>query len=111
MAPAKLVFAREIDPELRLDIGRQVLEVAFEDVERDAVDLGVVEEQRSEPIGLRRVGVAGAGLDVVNLVARVGLFDPLVDNDKIFAIIGPAFQTTIGCLIGILVGPFLKKEP
>jgi hypothetical protein len=34
----------------------------------------------------------------------VGLFDPSINNDKIFEIIGPAFQTVIGGFIGLITG-------
>ena len=34
----------------------------------------------------------------------VGLFDPTINNDKIFEIIGPAFQTVIGGFIGLITG-------
>ncbi len=36
----------------------------------------------------------------VVLVLLVGLFEPKVDNDKIFAILGPAFSMIIGYFIG-----------
>lgn len=47
-------------------------------------------------------------------VLLAGLFDPRVDNDKIFAILGPAFQTIVGCFVGILGSRMLnddKKTP
>jgi hypothetical protein len=51
---------------------------------------------------------------VVGMVGSliVGLFDPTINNDKIFEIISPAFQTTIGGFIGILTGIHIgqKKE-
>ena len=34
----------------------------------------------------------------------VGLFDPSINNEKIFEIIGPAFQTVIGGFIGLITG-------
>ena len=34
----------------------------------------------------------------------VGLFEPTINNDKIFEIIGPAFQTVIGGFIGLITG-------
>jgi hypothetical protein len=34
----------------------------------------------------------------------VGLFDPQVDNNKIFEIVGPAFQTIVGGFIGLITG-------
>ena len=43
-------------------------------------------------------------------VMLVGLFDSRVDNDKIFAILGPAFQTIVGCFVGILGGRVLSED-
>ena len=37
-------------------------------------------------------------------VLMVGLFDPLVDNNEIFNLISPAFQTIVGGFIGLLAG-------
>lgn len=34
----------------------------------------------------------------------VGLFDHLVNNEDIFKLLGPAFQTIIGGFIGLLAG-------
>lgn len=31
----------------------------------------------------------------------VGLFNPVVDNDKIFSILGPAFNMVVGCFISL----------
>lgn len=45
----------------------------------------------------------------VVIVLLAGLFDPIVDNDKIFAIIGPAFQTVVGAFVGLLSGKALSK--
>ncbi len=42
----------------------------------------------------------------VIFVMLIGLFDEKVDNDKIFAIIGPAFQMIVGCFVGYLGGRF-----
>lgn len=39
----------------------------------------------------------------------IGLFNPLVDNEKIFAILGPAFQTIVGCFVGVLGSRVLGK--
>lgn len=46
----------------------------------------------------------------VVIVLLVGLFSSSVDNDKILAIIGPAFNTCIGCFVGILGGKSLSRE-
>jgi hypothetical protein len=35
-------------------------------------------------------------------ILLIGLFDARVDNDKIFAVLGPAFQTIVGCFVGVL---------
>jgi hypothetical protein len=34
----------------------------------------------------------------------IGLFDPKIDNAKIFEIVGPAFQTIVGGFIGLITG-------
>lgn len=39
-----------------------------------------------------------------------GFFDNHVDNDKIFEIIGPAFNTVIGAFVGLLGGLSLNKN-
>lgn len=38
-----------------------------------------------------------------------GLFDEKVNNDKIFSIIGPAFNTVVGAFVGLLGGLSLNK--
>ncbi len=53
-------------------------------------------------LGLVLVAVIG--------VLLAGLFNPLVDNDKIFAILGPAFQTIVGAFVGILSGMVINSK-
>ena len=48
------------------------------------------------------VSTLAAVLVAVIAVMLAGLFDTRVDNDKIFAILGPAFQTIVGCFVGVL---------
>jgi hypothetical protein len=48
------------------------------------------------------VGMVGALL--------MGLFDPQINNDKIFEIIGPAFQVVIGGFIGLITGIKIGQE-
>jgi hypothetical protein len=44
-----------------------------------------------------------AAILLAMVVAMIkGLFVQSVDNDKIFAIIGPAFQTIVGCFVGMV---------
>ena len=43
-------------------------------------------------------------------VMLLGLFDPLVDNNQIFELVSPAFQTIIGGFIGLLAGVKLSHE-
>ncbi len=58
------------------------------------------------------VGVLASVIVSVIVVLLIGLFDSKVDNDKIFAILGPAFQTVIGCFVGVLSGRLLDtKKP
>lgn len=44
-------------------------------------------------------------------VMLIGLFNPLVDNDEIFKILGPAFQTVVGAFVGVLASAFLPRKP
>jgi hypothetical protein len=37
-------------------------------------------------------------------VLLIGLFNPVVDNSKIFEAITPAFQTIVGGFIGLITG-------
>ena len=37
-------------------------------------------------------------------VFMMGFFDPKVDNNKLFEIVGPAFQTIVGGFIGLITG-------
>ena len=43
-------------------------------------------------------------------VMLLGLFDEKVDNNKIFELISPAFQTIFGGFIGLLAGVKLSHE-
>jgi hypothetical protein len=43
-------------------------------------------------------------------VMLMGLFDEKVDNNKIFELVGPAFQTIVGGFIGLLAGVKLSHE-
>jgi hypothetical protein len=45
--------------------------------------------------------LAGVMVAVI-AVLLIGLFNDRVDNDKIFAVLGPAFQTIVGCFVGVL---------
>lgn len=60
----------------------------------------------------RVVTVTLAAILVAVICAMLyGLFEPKVDNKDIFAILGPAFQTIVGCFVGILGGRALEKKP
>jgi len=55
------------------------------------------------------VGTLAIIVIAVVIVLMGGLFNPGVDNDKIFEIIGPAFSTVIGAFVGLLGGISLNK--
>jgi hypothetical protein len=55
------------------------------------------------------VGTLACIVVAVVLVLMGGLFNPVVDNNKIFEIIGPAFSTVIGAFVGLLGGISLNK--
>lgn len=58
-----------------------------------------------------KVTVATLSLVVFSVVAVLlfGLFNNEVDNNKIFEIIGPAFNTVIGAFVGLLGGLSLNR--
>ena len=50
-----------------------------------------------------------AVMAAVILVLLCGLFNELVDNTKIFEILGPAFQTIVGAFVGVIGGRQIGK--
>jgi len=58
------------------------------------------------------VGTLASICVVVVLALLVGIFMPndVVDNQQIFAIIGPAFNTVIGAFVGLLGGLSLSGD-
>ena len=44
------------------------------------------------------------------VVLLVGLFNDQVNNDKVFEVIGPAFNTVVGAFVGLLGGLSLNKN-
>lgn len=57
-----------------------------------------------EPSFIYRVVVCTLAVVIVAVVCSMlyGLFDERVDNEQIFSILGPAFQTIVGVFCGIL---------
>lgn len=58
-----------------------------------------------------KITVTTLAIIVAGVVAALmyGLFIDSVNNDKIFEIIGPAFNTVIGAFVGLLGGISLNK--
>jgi len=46
----------------------------------------------------------------VIIVMLAGLFDPIVDNEAIFKILGPAFQTVVGVFCGVLGSRVMNEK-
>lgn len=55
--------------------------------------------------------VLGYVVVAVVSVMLIGLFDEHVNNDKVFSIIGPAFQMVIGAFVGFFARDALEKVP
>lgn len=55
------------------------------------------------------VPTLAAVIIAVTLALLAGLFHKDVDNDKVFAVIGPAFQTIVGVFAGFLGGYAVAK--
>lgn len=58
------------------------------------------------------VGTLSSILVVVVLALLAGIFMPndVVNNDDVFAIIGPAFNTVIGAFVGLLGGLSINEH-
>lgn len=56
------------------------------------------------------VGTLSTILLSVVIVLLAAFFDPVVNNDDIFAIIGPAFNTVIGAFVGLLGGLSINEH-
>lgn len=49
---------------------------------------------------------------VINMMVMftIAILDPSVDDEKVFTIIGPAFQTIVGGFIGLITGINIGKQ-
>ena len=58
-----------------------------------------------------KITVSTLAIIVVGVVTTLmyGFFDDNVNNEKIFEVIGPAFNTVIGAFVGLLGGLSLNK--
>ena len=56
------------------------------------------------------MGTLSMTMTAVIFVFLAGLFDSKVNNDEIFKILGPAFQTIVGAFVGVLGGRAMKKN-
>lgn len=57
------------------------------------------------------VSVLAGVIVIVVLVLLIGLFSPRVDNNKIFEILTPGFQTVLGGFVAILSGLMSTGHP
>ena len=56
------------------------------------------------------MGTLSLTMTAVIFVFLAGLFDSKVNNDEIFKILGPAFQTIVGAVVGVLGGRAMKQN-
>lgn len=58
-----------------------------------------------------KISIVSLASIMVSVVAilLVSIFHPDVDNNKIFEILGPAFQTVVGCFVGMVSANFIRK--
>lgn len=58
-----------------------------------------------------KISIISLASIMVSVVAilLVSIFHPDVDNNKIFEILGPAFQTVVGCFVGMVSANFIRK--
>lgn len=62
----------------------------------------------------RVIAIAVMSLAIVMMsvigVFLYGLFDNRVDNHEIMTILGPAFQTVVGCFVGLVGGQAMGRD-
>lgn len=58
-----------------------------------------------------KIAIMSLASIMVSVVAvlLVSLFHPDIDNNKIFEVLGPAFQTVVGCFVGMVSANFIRK--
>ncbi|CAB4144894.1 hypothetical protein UFOVP468_72 [uncultured Caudovirales phage] len=56
------------------------------------------------------MGTLSMTMTAVIFVFLAGLFDSKVNNDEIFKILGPAFQTIVGAFVGVLGGRAMRQN-
>lgn len=56
------------------------------------------------------VGTLAGVMVAVIAILLIGLFDARIDNKDIFSVLGPAFQTIVGCFVGLLGGHALNGK-
>lgn len=64
----------------------------------------MTKEQLSQRVTLTACYTLAVIILAMVLVMLVGFFDTRIDNNKIFEIVGPAFQTIVGGFIGLITG-------
>ena len=69
----------------------------------------VLAEQNSNFV--TKIAIMSLASIMVSVVAvlLVSLFHPDIDNNKIFEVLGPAFQTVVGCFVGMVSANFIRK--
>lgn len=71
--------------------------------------LTVIHQDTNHMMYMVVIMTLAAVMAAVILVLLCGLFNELVDNTKIFEILGPAFQTIVGAFVGVIGGRQIGK--
>ena len=71
--------------------------------------LTVIHQDTNHMMYMVVIVTLAAVMAAVILVLLSGLFNELVDNTKIFEILGPAFQTIVGAFVGVIGGRQIGK--
>jgi len=68
--------------------------------------MGRLTDERKLSVWVTLIATCTLSIILLAMVAGMveGLFDEMVDNDKIFEAILPAFQTIVGGFIGLITG-------
>lgn len=82
-----------------------------EEVAANTQSVDVDTQKQNQSFFVAKISVMSLATIMVSVVfvLLISIFHPDVSNDKIFEVIGPAFQTVVGCFVGMVSANFIRK--
>jgi hypothetical protein len=81
------------------------------EVQQEKPSLSEISLKEANSFFVTKISVMSLATIMVSVVfvLLISIFHPDVSNDKIFEVIGPAFQTVVGCFVGMVSANFIRK--